>query len=433
MRNANSLHDSEGYMTYKNGELVRVMSDSYIPAYQHLNKSGLYSKLIGSGYMVSHREIDYHTIQPTLIPFITYASEWSFNQLKEAALLTLKIQEIAMGYGMTLKDASTNNVQFVGSKPIFIDTSSFEIYEEGQPWQAYGQFCEEFLVPLALGACVSLEFLKWRCSIGLAAKLIPKWRYISGLGLHIYLHSLASRKKTLPKKTYISKRGFDGIVASLKYTVEHLKPKRGKTLWNDYYDKTSNYTASDYLTKKWFIKEAMIIADSKKVLDLGCNRGDFTEAVKEKASSVVALDSDYQAVDYLYKKRYTNVLSLVADLCNPTSDGGWMNQERTSIVKRLTSYKFDMVLALALIHHLCFKGCIPLEQIALLFNKLGKYLLVEFIPENDPQIISMTRTIKTHHPYDKAIFLDTFRPYFRIDKTWELADSKRILYLMRRL
>jgi hypothetical protein len=433
MINNNSIHDPEGHITYKDGRPIRVLSDSYMPSYVHLMESGLYNRLIGNGYMVSHRELDYGTLQPMLIPFITYSNEWSFNQLKDGALLTLTIQQLAMEYGMSLKDASTNNIQFIGSKPIFIDTSSFEIYKEGQPWQAYRQFCEEFLIPLSLASYVSLECLKWRgVSLKLASKLIPKWHFMSGLGLHIYLHSLASKKRTLPKRTYISKVGLQGIIMNLYNTIDKLPTPKEETLWSNYYDKTINYDLVDSETKRVFVKDILTILSPKKVLDLGCNRGLYTQIIANESDYTLALDSDYQSIDSLYRRYYGNVLPLVSDLFEPSPDSGWMNNERASLIKRLVHFKFDIVFALALIHHLCFKGSIPLEQIALFFNQLGKWLVVEFVPELDSQIISMTRTLKTHHLYNKEVFLNSFKEYYEIDKAWELSSSKRVVYLMRR-
>ena len=154
-----SFRDSSGFLFYENEILYRQINKSYSEHYEHLMKSGLYDSLIKENLLIPHEEVDvyvplkekhYKTIQPKLIPFISYPYEWSFSQLKDAALLTLKIQKIAMKFDMILKDASVYNVQFLDGKPIFIDSLSFEKYEEGKPWKAYKQFCQHFLAPIAL-------------------------------------------------------------------------------------------------------------------------------------------------------------------------------------------------------------------------------------------------------------------------------------------
>ncbi|MBK8349303.1 MAG: hypothetical protein IPL08_17450 [Saprospiraceae bacterium] len=114
--------------------------------------SGLYEELFEKNYLISHTlilqsENGSVTIKPEEIPFISYPYEWSFEQIKDAALLTLKIQNIALKYNMPLKDASIYNIQFYKGKPIFIDTTSFEFFE-AKPWKAYYQFCKHFLYPL---------------------------------------------------------------------------------------------------------------------------------------------------------------------------------------------------------------------------------------------------------------------------------------------
>ena len=70
-------------------------------------------------------------------------------------MLTLTIEKEVLEKNFSLKDASAYNVQFIGSHPIFIDTLSFEPYEEG-PWVAFGQFCKHFLYPLMLMSKVDL-------------------------------------------------------------------------------------------------------------------------------------------------------------------------------------------------------------------------------------------------------------------------------------
>jgi len=158
-----SFRDPSGFLFLYNNKLYRQINKRYKEHYKFCIESGLYGYLTKKNYLIPHIEVASHTglglpwpekcyriIQPEMIPFVSYPYEWCFSQLKNAALLTLKIQKIALQKGMTLKDASAYNIQFFGTEPILIDSLSFEIYRPGTPWIAYRQFCQHFLAPLAL-------------------------------------------------------------------------------------------------------------------------------------------------------------------------------------------------------------------------------------------------------------------------------------------
>ena len=156
-----SFRDPSGFVFEREGVIYRQINRSYAPHYEQLMHSGLYAELTGEHLLIPHEEAagvtsesgDAHlTLRPERVAFISHPYEWSFSQLKDAALTTLRVQQTAMRFGMTLKDASAYNVQFHRGRPILIDTLSFEIYREGAPWVAYRQFCQHFLAPLALMA-----------------------------------------------------------------------------------------------------------------------------------------------------------------------------------------------------------------------------------------------------------------------------------------
>jgi len=148
-----SFRDPNGFVFYYDGKLFRQINKSYQKNYEHMIESGLYKKLIDEHLLIPHTEsnipppqpsIAFKIIEPKIIPFISYPYEWCFSQLKDAALTTMKIQKISMEFEMTLKDASAYNIQFLNGNPIFCDTISFELYDDGQPWYPYKQFCQDF-------------------------------------------------------------------------------------------------------------------------------------------------------------------------------------------------------------------------------------------------------------------------------------------------
>src|SRR5215216_6396727 len=207
---AASFRDPSGFLFARDGVLYRQVNRKYEQEYTRLMESGLYDKLVKAGLLVSHVEVDhapaeaalaYKIIQPERVPFISYPYEWSFGQLKDAALATLSIQRRALKVGMSLKDASAYNIQFVRGKATLIDTLSFEIYKEGQPWVAYRQFCQHFLAPLALMATRDIRLNQLLrvyidgIPLDLASELLPgKTRLNFGLLTHVHLHASAQKR-----------------------------------------------------------------------------------------------------------------------------------------------------------------------------------------------------------------------------------------------
>ena len=160
-RDPGSWRDPGGFVYRRDGVLYRQIGPSAIDDWTAFLASGLAERLIADGRLIGHGDAplaDAATsdaqavIRPEPIEFVSYPYEWTFGELQDAALLTLDIQRAALDVGWTLKDASAYNVQFRGARPVFIDSLSFEPHEDGTPWVAYRQFCEQFLAPLALMA-----------------------------------------------------------------------------------------------------------------------------------------------------------------------------------------------------------------------------------------------------------------------------------------
>ena len=159
-----SFRDPSGYMFYDGAVLRRAINPIYFPQYHKLKESVFFATLIDKGMLISHEETSASeekiVLTPEKIPFITNPYEWSFEQYKHAALHTLKLQKYALSKGFILKDASAYNVTFHKGKPIFIDTLSFDFYEENTPWRAYKQFITHFFGPLILAKYHGTEIFK---------------------------------------------------------------------------------------------------------------------------------------------------------------------------------------------------------------------------------------------------------------------------------
>ncbi len=115
---------------------------------------------------------------------------------------------------------------------------------------------------------------------------------------------------------------------------------------------------------------------------------------------------------------------------NPSPGLGWLNQERASIFERGSP---DLVMALALIHHLALTGNQPMDNLAEFFRRLAPWLVLEFVPENDPQVRSLSaRRFGAHHAYNREIFEKCFSKHFLIILSEPVTAAGRTLYLLRR-
>ena len=161
---SSSFRDPSGYIFIENNEIKRVINPIYFKQYKALTNSGFYDALFKNQLLIPHKEISNSeekiVLKAEKIPFITYPYEWSFNMYKEAALLTLKLQKFSLENDFSLKDASAFNITFHKGKAIFIDTLSFDFYEENFPWRAFKQFITHFFGPLVLAHYHGAQQLK---------------------------------------------------------------------------------------------------------------------------------------------------------------------------------------------------------------------------------------------------------------------------------
>ncbi|MGE0171399.1 MAG: SAM-dependent methyltransferase [Oligoflexales bacterium] len=461
-RSPSSFRDPSGFVFKRDGKFFRQVNRSYKDAYELLMNGGLYDKLTSEDLLISHEDLgpnqavtsEAHTVlKPKQLEVLSFPYEWSFSQLKDAALATLKTQETALKQNMILKDASAYNIQFSKGKPVFIDTLSFEAYKEGTPWIAYRQFCQHFLAPLALAAYVDIRLLNLLrihidgIPLDLASQLLPaKTKFKPGLLIHIHLHAKSQQKyadssrdekasQSLAQRAF-PKNALVGLVENLKSVIEGLQWKPPATEWGDYYSDT-NYSETSFQDKKRLVKEFFEAVPGKPrlVWDLGANTGVFSRCVAEnKSCQVVAADIDPVAVEKSYrqvlKAQEENVLPLCLDLTNPSPGIGWGNDERASFFERQQA---DVIIALALIHHLAISNNVPLEKVAGLFVKSAPNLIIEFVPKSDSQVRRLLATRADVFPeYTKEGFEKAFSLYYDIVRQQPEKDTGRILYLMRK-
>jgi ribosomal protein L11 methylase PrmA len=450
-----SFRDPSGFIFTHDGEIHRQVNAVYRADYDQLMASGLYEALVAAGLLVRHEEADqqlarsadaYKVIKPEPVPFVSYPYEWCFSQLKHAALATLETQKIAFEHGMTLKDGSAYNVQFLNGRPTLIDTLSFQRYREGEPWVAYRQYCQHFLAPLALMCQTDVRLNQVLrvfidgVPLDLAASLLParsKLRF--GLLTHLHLHARAQRRyagKAVPRSGTAKGMGnmaFRGLIDSLEGVTRRLTWNPRGTEWADYYDET-NYSHEGMQDKQQAVEDFVDLVQPRTAWDLGANTGMFSRIVAERGAQTVAFDIDPACVERNYlalrADKQANILPLVLDLTNPSPAIGWANSERMSVTER---GPVDLALALALVHHLAIANNVPLIDVARYLSTLANALIVEFVEKSDSQVQRLLASRKDVFPdYTRDGFEASFREYFDIESRRQPRGSKRALYLMRK-
>ncbi|GAP08240.1 hypothetical protein ATHL_03142 [Anaerolinea thermolimosa] len=339
-------------------------------------------------------------------------------------------------------EQDTSILQFHHGRPMLIDTLSFEVIQEGSPWVAYRQFCQHFLAPLALMAHRDVrlgQLLRVYIDgipLDLASRLLPlHTRLNPGLAAHLHLHAGAQKRfagESVTRRT-MSRLALQGLVESLQSTVRALRWNPQGTAWADYYDST-NYTRQAFEAK-----EAAVAAWASRIQpgltwDFGANTGVFSRAVARAGGLVVSWDIDPAAVEKNYRQvrqvKEKNILPLVIDLTNPSPALGWSHAERASLLERAPA---DLALALALIHHLAIANNVPLEDIALFFSRVCRWLIIEFVPKGDSQVQRLLNSREDIFPeYTPEGFERAFTRYFTLHEKHPLEGSARVLYLMEK-
>ena len=449
-----SYRDPSGFIFQIDDIIYRQVNLVFKDHFDHFINSGCYKYLHGKGLLVGHDYVKeslvnspdcYAILKPERIDFISYPYEWSFEMLKDAALLTLQLVKECLSFGIILKDAIPYNIQWHRGKLIFIDTLSFEKYDPSAPWIAYRQFCECFLSPLLLMHYTNQPLQSLLLAfpegipLSISKSLLPwRSRFSFHTYLHIHLHERIATKSIgndVYKKNNFSEKKFQHLIDSLKSLIQSLHWKGQSVAWGNYYEEAGH--RSDYLQQKKNIIAAWItnLPEIKTAIDLGANEGEFSFFMAKRNVKIIATDFEHVPINNLYKKvkegKEANILPLIIDLANPSPPIGLNNNERASFIERT---RVDLGVALALVHHLAIGKNIPFEKIAELFNKIANYLVIEFVPKSDEKIKDMLKQKKDIYPdYTEEKFIKGFDKHFSIVDKISIPGTERILFLMKKI
>jgi ribosomal protein L11 methylase PrmA len=459
--NAGSFRDPAGHVYESAGRIYRTVNEWARQDYEAMRESGVIASAIESGFLIDSQEIkksDWpgslsdaaYVLEHPRIPYVSYPYEWSFSQLKAAALHHLDFQTALLEKDVALSDATAYNIQFIGPQPVFIDLLSLTPYRQGEFWLGHRQFCEQFLNPLLLRAMLGIPHNGWyRGALeGIPtvelARLIPmrkrlSWNVLSHVVLHAKLERSALRapesaiaKATSQKK--FSKAAYRGILLQLRNWISRLQPAdTGKTVWGDY-AQTHTYTGEEAAAKRRFVAVFAEAVKPKTLVDIGCNTGDYSlTALEGGAEYVIGFDFDLGALDLAFSRtldQNVTFLPLWLDAANPSPNQGWRQAERTGFAQRT---KADAMVSLAFVHHLAITKNIPLPQVIDWLIAIAPQGVIEFVPKNDSTVQKMLALREDiFDDYSAETFTGLLKQRARIVSREVVSKSNRTLFWYER-
>ena len=448
-----SFRDPESRVFYAGDEVYRALSADGLSDFEALRATGLMDdeRVVGTELAqdtAALRGLLVHEPAAVLrherIPFVSYPYEWTFSMLKDAALLQLDLLLASLDHDLVLKDSTPYNVQFKGARPVFVDVGSFERMREGEPWVGYRQFCMLYLYPLLLLALKDVPFQPWlRGSIDgitptqMRGLLSFRDRFRRGLFAHVFLHArLEARYADKPQqvkqevKRVFNKELFVANVRKMRKLVERLSWDPPEGVWTAYGERNS-YTDEDAQRKDDFVREVAKARAWSLVWDIGTNNGRYARIAAEGAETVVALDADQGPVELLYRDLRSEgderILTLAMNLADPSPGLGWRGLERKTLAER---GKPDLVLALALIHHVAISANVPVKEFVDWLASLGTALVIEFPTREDPMVKQLLAPKREglHPDYELGYFERTLAEAFEIQRSERLGSGTRVLY-----
>ncbi|MFV9672033.1 MAG: class I SAM-dependent methyltransferase [Acidimicrobiia bacterium] len=457
--NHGSFRDPGSRVFHQDGEVYRALDHRSMENWRKLAATRFFAEGVATGRIVGTEPADgmkpidgdewAGVLRHERIPVVSYPYEWTFSMLRDAAMLQLDLLSAALAEDMILKDSTPFNVQWRGGKPVFIDIGSFEVLEQGDIWVGYRQFLSQYLYPLMLTAHVGIPFQPWLRGQpdGLTAEqmrrvmssrdLIRK----SGL-LHVTLPARAERRghgggrdvRSELKEAGFNKEMIESNVNGLRRIVSDLEWNPGSSRWNRYATECDHVQAHRE-GKAAFIAHALDSEAPTLVWDIGANDGYFSELAAGTADYVVALDADDVILDEFYQSLSThgidNVLPMVQDLADPSPGIGWRGLERPPLVDRSSP---DLILCLAVIHHLVIGRNIPLQAVVDWLASLEARVILEFVSPNDPMVRALTVNKKPHEihrDYNESDLRLYLEERFVIEREHELPGRTRRLFALR--
>ena len=416
LKNPGSFRDPAGQIYKYKNRILRIVKKQGKGRYEYLKQQNIIEKSIDNNFLISTKEVNKefsnlkiddacYYLEHEKLDYISYPYEWSFFQLKAAALHHLNFQIFLVDQDIILIDSSAYNIQFINHKPIFIDVLSLEKYNEGDYWKGHSQFLQQFLNPLLLRSIKGIQFNEWykgnldgikTSDLNDLLSLKDKISFNIFFSV-VLLSKLEKQNKIDPKqalkkiktKKSLSKNSYKSMLIQLKNWIERLEPLKKKTVW-DTYSNDNTYEKKQEQHKLELVNNFSKLHKPKIIADIGCNDGKYSfESLKAGAHKAIGFDIDINSIDRAYSeavKKNSNFLPLYFNAMNPSSKLGWNEDERESFADRA---KFDAVIALAIEHHLALANNVPLEQVIQWLMRIAPIGLIEYVDKEDETVKKM--------------------------------------------
>jgi ribosomal protein L11 methylase PrmA len=431
--------------------------DGAADSFSQASQSGVLRRLVEQGKLVDFADVTEKApalgleqarvlLSHPRIPFISYPYEWSFSLHKAAALFHLDLQLDLLAEGFTLSDATAYNVQFDGTRPVFIDHLSVRPYVDGEIWAGHRQFCMQFLNPLLMWSLLDVPPNHWfRGSLeGIApeelARILPLRKRLSWTVLTHVVAQAAIQNRSVKATTgsaqyrdaRLPRTGFEGILRGLRSTIAKLEVPSHRTVWGEYAGNTS-YGAPEAQEKHRFVKEMVAATKPDLLYDLGCNSGDYSKSALEAgARKVIGFDFDHGALEIAYRRAREDNLDLLPvwlDAANPSPAQGWGQAERMGMSARA---KPQALLALAFVHHIAIGRNVPLEMATDWLVSLAPAGVIEFPHKEDPMVqVLLSQRPDIFPEYDNAAFAKILSARARIVKAADVLPTRTLYWFER--
>ncbi|MBW2472531.1 MAG: methyltransferase [Deltaproteobacteria bacterium] len=441
-----SFRDPASRVFVEDDRVIRALDNRGVEAWKHLASSDFFSKAVESGQLIESVELPDHVgpqsgaIQHPRLPLITYPYEWTFSMLKDAALLQLDLLADALPEGVTMKDATPFNIQFVRGRPIFIDVGSFEPYRNGEPWIGYRQFTRQFLFPLMLRAWLDIPHQVWLRgdmegpTAAQMKVLLPRSKRMKpAVMMHVSLQaSMEDRLSGKAVRGDLAEAGFsaDLILANVRKLhslVESLEWEPEAEGWSDY--RSCTHVGRDRDTKSQFLKSILLKHSPSIFADFGANDGHFSAIAAEAGSLAVAIDGDEPVLDDLYRSiGGRNLAVVVSDLTNPSPGQGWAGNERRALFDRVQP---DLIIAYGVIHHLVYTASIPPAEVLRWLRSFDAVVALEFVGPADAMVGQLTANkleSELHVGRSEDEFRALLEGMFEIGAEQALEGGTRVLF-----
>ena len=439
-----SFRDPASHIVVDGERVLRILDDRGLQGWNALKATKFHDVAVADGRLIHSTQVSFEgapALEHPKLDFVSYPYEWTFTMLKDAALLQLHLLAEALSEGITIKDATPFNIQFIDGRPIFIDVGSFEQYKKGEPWLGYRQFTRQFLFPLMLHAWAGIPFQPWLRG-NMEGPTAADMKNLLSMGKRmrpsVFLHvSLQARmEERLEGQAVRENLGSSGFSAELILAnVKKLAKLINSLEWNSdargwvEYDSCS-HVGRDRETKAEFLRAALDRQSPKRVFDLGANDGFFSEVARESGRVAIAVDGDEPVLDAVYR-RGSRVNLALSDLTDMSPSQGWAGRERQSLDSRAAP---DLVVAYGIVHHLIYTASVPPASIVEWLASYKCPVVVEFVTPEDEMVAKLTANkleSELHRDRTETEFRELLAKEFEIVDSKTLGEGTRVLFSLQ--